>query len=109
VTTDRTATVRAMLESNIVVGGCSPRFVKLCSDAAVSVRCAVRGVPLQELATTVARYRPLVIVLRADVYKIRRADYDERAVDVKAVILPMASELIDPEELEGLLMATVAK
>ena len=98
-----------MLESSIVVGGCTPRFVKLCSDAAVSVRCAVRGSSLQDLSTAVARYRPLVIVLRADAYRIRRADYDERAVDVKAVILAVPSELIDTEELEGLLMSAVAE
>lgn len=98
-----------VLESTIVVGGCSPRFVKLCSDAAVAVRCVVRGASLQELSTMVARYRPLVIVLRADVYKQHRADYDERAVDVKAVLLPMVSELPELEELEGLLMSAVAE
>jgi hypothetical protein len=108
-TTDRTATVRAMLEATVVVGGCSPRFVKLCSDAAVSVRCAVRAATLQELSTAVARYRPLVIVLRADAYKHRRAEYDELAVDVKAVVLPVASELLEIEELEGQLMAAVAE
>lgn len=97
-----------MLESTIVVGGCSPRFVKLCSDAAVMVRCAVRGASLQELSTLVARHRPLVIVLRSDEYRRHRAEYDERAVDVKAVILPVDNELLEIEELEGLLMAAVA-
>ena len=97
-----------MLESTIVVGGCSPRFVKLCSDAAVTVRCAVRGASLQELSTIVARHRPLVIVLRADEYRRHRAEYDERAVDVKAVILPVDNELLEIEELEGLFMAAVA-
>lgn len=107
--TNRNATVRAVVESTIVVGGCSTHFVNLCSDAAVSVRCVVHGASLLELSTAVARYRPYVIVLRTGAYRLRRAEYDERAVDVQAVILTVDSELIELEELEGLLMATVAE
>ena len=96
------------MESTIVVGGCSSHFVQLCSDAALSVRCAVRATSLLELSTTVARHHPLVIVLRAGAYRLRRSEYDELAGDVKALILPIDSELIEIEELEGLFMATVA-
>ena len=109
VKSDRTTTARAVLPPTIVVAGCSSRLVTRCAQAAEVVHCDVRATTLEELATAVATSRPLVIVLPTVEYWAHRADYDERAEDVNATVVPVASDKIDPYELEGLFMAAVAE
>lgn len=105
----RTTTARALLPPTILVAGCSSRLVTRCAQAAEAVRCEVISTTLDDLPTAAAEHRPLVIVLPTLEYWARRADYDERAEDVNAAVVPVSSERIDPDELEGLFMAAVVQ
>jgi hypothetical protein len=106
---DRNATVRAVLLPTILVAGCSRRFVGVCVRAAAAVRCDVREARLDEFSTSVATCRPLAIVLQKAEYDARRAEYDERAQDVAACVVPVLEDRVDEYELEGLFMAAVAE
>ena len=105
----RTTTARGPLSPTILIAGCSGRMVDRCAQAAEVVRCEVRATTLEDLVTAAAECRPLVIVLPTLAYWADRANYDERAEDFNAALVPLANDRIDPDELEGLFMAAVAE
>jgi hypothetical protein len=106
---DRPSPSPAVTRPIIVVAGCSSRLVERATQAAEAVRCDVYAVTLAELGAAALTHGPLVIVMPTVEYWAQRADYDVRAEDMGASIVPVANDRVDQDELEGLFMAAVSE
>lgn len=83
----------------LVVGG-SERLIGAVSEAAISAQLLVAECTLVDAMNTAAEMRPLVIVLPRDVYEAEREGLDLLARDIRAKLLVVESDTLDPLELE---------
>ncbi len=95
----RLETLRRSNVPYVVVVGASDNVVAACRyAAAVGASALVEACGVEDLATTVATWRPIAIVVSEDVYDFDAAEFDALARDAGGVVVTLpAGELTDLE------------
>jgi hypothetical protein len=89
----------ARVPITLIVGG-NDRLIGAVSEAAISAQLLVAECDVADAASTAAEMRPLVIVLSTEVYEADVEGYDNLAEDVRARLLVVAGDVLNPTDLE---------
>jgi hypothetical protein len=82
----------------LVVGG-TPELVHVVEEAGLSAQVLVTACPVGEATTVAAEMRPLVMVLREDIYDFDPDSFEALARDVRSHVLIVGSDDPPIEEL----------
>ncbi len=89
----------ARVPVTLVVGG-NDRLIGAVSEAAISAQLLVADCTVAEAASTAAELRPLVIVIPTVVYEADIEGYENLARDLRARLLVVQEDVLNPADLE---------